>query len=407
MSAASTGAAPPRLPIASSARGDLRNSSNLVGLDYRAEAHALGPAIVPIVDAHLHLVGTVAVEVWAEAADLYGIERCWSMTPLPMVEPVRERLGARVEFIAVPNWQDGDRRHEHGRGYCDTIERFHALGSRIVKFWAAPRGLDIGREIGEPDLLRLDAPARREAMGLATRLGMGIMAHVADPDTWFATRYADASLYGTKTSHYEPLRRMLDEFPVPWIVAHCGGSPEDLDRLDALLAAHSNLHLDVSATKWMVRELSRHPRERLVAFFDRWRMRLLFGSDIVTHDDHLRGGEGKTEIAAKASDRESAFDLYASRYWAYRAMLETTWSGRSPIADPDLAAVDPANFGPLDAPPLRGLGLGRDLLTALYRTNAERWLASLGAGGPSSAAASRQVSGAASGGAPATSATSA
>jgi hypothetical protein len=350
------------------------NPSNLHALDYRAEAARLGPPPTPIIDAHLHLSGARAVEVFAEAARLYGVERFLSMTPLPMVEPVQERLGHRVEFIAVPNWLSPDRLHEHGRGFLDTIERFHALGSRVVKFWAAPRGLDVGREIGEPDLLRLDSPWRREAMRLAESLGMRFMVHVADPDTWFATRYADRSLYGAKEDHYEPLRRLLDEHPVPWIAAHCGGSPEDLGRLDTLLAAHPNLHLDCSATKWMVRELSRHPRPRLLAFLERWRGRILFGSDIVTHDDHLLDRDGKSEMSAKASDAESAFDLYASRYWAYRTMLEGSASGPSPIADPDLAAVDAARHGPFDSPMLQGFALPAELLRELYAGAAERLL---------------------------------
>lgn len=350
------------------------NPSNLPGLDYRAEAASFGSPPVPIVDVHLHLSGVRAVEIFAEAARLHGVHRFFSMTPLPMAEAVRDRLGDAVEFIAVPNWLSPDRLHEHGRGFLDTIERFHALGSRIVKFWAAPRGLDLGRESGVPDLLRLDAPARRDAMRLAESLGMCFMAHVADPNTWFATRYADRRLYGAKADHYEPLRRLLDEHPVPWIAAHFGGSPEDLDRLDTLLAAHPNLHLDTSAAKWMVRELSRHPRPRLVEFLDRWRGRILFGSDIVTHDDHLLDRDGKTEMSAKASDPDSAFDLYASRYWAYRTMLESDRQGDSPIADPDLAAVDPQRHGPLDSPPLRGFSLPTPLLREIYAGAAERLL---------------------------------
>ena len=147
------------------------------------------------------------------------------MTPLELVPAVQDELGDDVRFIAVPNYFGTDRRNEHGPGFLSAIETFHAMGSRVVKFWSAPRGLDYGRESGAPDLLRLDSPNRREAMRLAASLGMTFMVHVADPDTWFATRYADASLYGTKASHYEPLRRLLDEFTVPWIAAHCGCWP--------------------------------------------------------------------------------------------------------------------------------------------------------------------------------------
>ena len=371
------------------ATGRPRNPSNRLGLDYRREAEAFPRRGRVILDAHLHLAGPNAVRIFREAASRYGVGKFLSMTPLELVPAVQDELGDDVRFIAVPNYFGTDRRHEHGPGFLSAIETFHAMGSRVVKFWSAPRGLDYGRESGAPDLLRLDSHNRREEMRLAASLGMTFMVHVADPDTWFATRYADASLYGTKASHYEPLRRLLDEFTVPWIAAHCGGWPEDLDFLDALLADHRNLVLDISATKWIVRELSRHPRERMLAFFTRWRGRLLFGSDIVTHEDHLRGGE-KTEMGAKASDHDSAFDLYASRYWAYRTMLETDWSGESPIADPDLAAADPARHASDDAPPLQGLALPEPILEDLYHEAARRLFedpAAVAAQAPASASA--------------------
>jgi hypothetical protein len=383
----------PTLRPGFTATGKPRNPSNRLGLDYRREAEAFVQRPRAILDAHLHLAGPGAVRIFREAASLYGVGKFLSMTPLELVPAVQDELGDDVRFIAVPNYFGSDRRHEHGPGFLEAIEAFHSMGSRVVKFWSAPRGLDYGRESGAPDLLRLDSANRLEAMRLAASLDMTFMVHVADPDTWFATRYADASLYGTKASHYEPLRRMLDRFEVPWIAAHCGGWPEDLDFLDTLLDAHPNLSLDISATKWVVREISRHPRDRVVRFFARWRGRLLFGSDIVTHEDHLRGGE-KTEMGAKASDADSAFDLYASRYWAYRTMLETEWTGESPIADPDLAAVEPSRFSAEDAPTLRGLTLPEEILGDLYHEAARRLFEDAEgdeAQAPASASANRPV----------------
>lgn len=152
-----------------------------------------------------------------------------------------------------------------------------------------------------------------------------------------------------------------------------GGWPEDLDFLDGLLDRHPNLVLDASATKWIVREISRHPRERVLQFFTRWRDRLLFGSDIVTSNAHLTETPGGTEMESKAQSRESAFDLYASRYWALRTLWETDWTGRSPIADGDLALVDPSR-SPKDSPMLRGVKLPRELLLPFFRGNAQRIL---------------------------------
>ncbi len=104
------------------------------------------------------------------------------------------------------------------------------------------------------------------------------------------------------------------------------------------------------------------------AFFQRWRGRLLFGSDLVVQADHLAAQkQAVSPMSDLADSTESAVDLYASRYWAMRAMFEHEGVIESPIADPDLAMVEPLKFTPMSAPNLSGLGLGADDLRVLYR----------------------------------------
>jgi hypothetical protein len=153
-----------------------------------------------------------------------------------------------------------------------------------------------------------------------------------------------------------------------------GGWPEDLEFLSGLLDRHDNLVLDTSAVKWMVRELSRHTRDDLVRFLERYRGRILFGSDILTSDEHLATGDNSNEMLSRANSIDEAIDLYASRYWALRTLLETDHDGPSPIADPDLAMVDPQKYDETDAPLLAGKALPRDLLASIYHDAAHELL---------------------------------
>jgi hypothetical protein len=359
-------------------------AANRLGLNYAAESERFQKLDYPIIDVHSHINGLEAVRLYRQAAERYGIGLTYSMTKLEEVEAIRDAMDGRIRFIAVPNyWAAENRRHAMTDGFLERIEQYHALGSRIVKFWVAPRSRDYAVEMGDPTLLRLDAPSKIAAMQLAAGLGMMFMVHVADPDTWFATKYADAATYGTKRAQYEPLEILLDRFTQPWIAAHMGGWPEDLAFLSTLLDRHPNLHLDTSACKWMVRELSRHRRDDLVAFLMRYRGRILFGSDIVSADEHLTARkDDDREIYHRANSQREAFDLYASRYWALRTLLETDYDGESPIADPDLALVEPDRYDEMDAPPLRGMSLPPELLKAIYHDAAhdllERWHAKRG-----------------------------
>jgi len=341
----------------------------------------MSPPPLPITDIHLHVSGPTASRVYEEVARLYGINRLLSQTRLSDAGAVRDVLGDRVSFVACPNWMQQDKGRAFREDFLDHIKIWHKeFGARVVKFWAAPRLWEI-LGTGATDVVPLDSPWRVRAAELAQDLGMMFMTHVADPDTWFKTKYADATIYRAKRDHYIGLEKMLDRFPAPWIGAHMGGWPEDLEFLSGMLSRHPNLYLDTSATKWIVRELSAHPSEAVRTFFSRWNGRLLFGSDIVTLEDHMAprtAPSAATPMSDLASSPAAAFDLYASRYWAMRTMFETAYQGPSPIADPDLKMVDPGRYNDLSSPMLQGLSLAPELLGSLYRGAADdlvyRWI---------------------------------
>ena len=99
----------------------------------------------------------------------------------------------------------------------------------------------------------------------------------------------------------------------------------------------------------------------------------------MTADDHVRP-EKKTPGHPKsdqASSPSSAFDLYASRYWALRTMLESDYDGPSPIADTDLMMVRPGEHDEWSSPRLRGFCLSPGVLDDLYRGAAERFWGTL------------------------------
>lgn len=350
--------------------------SNVLGLDYRREAAALGPPPVPIIDFHAHINGRQAGPIYRRVAELFGVQRVYTMIRLEDAPLVRETLGDFVRFIAFTNFRSSDRGHAFRQGYLDDIRVFHRdFGARILKFWNAPRLREFFPGESGADLVELDSPWRVKQAELGAELGMKYMVHVADPDTWFRTKYSDARVYGKKLEHYRGFEVMLRRFPGPWIAAHMGGSPESLPFLDGLLTRHNNLYLDTSATKWVVRELSAQPRDEVLAFFTKWRGRIIFGSDIVATDEHVlpretKQGDKAHPMADLADSPGSAAELYASRYFALRTMFETGYAGNSPIADPDLMMVDPSRHGPMSAPLLRGMKFSADLLRDLYRNAA-------------------------------------
>ncbi len=346
-------------------------AANRLGLDYREEAAKLGDPVVPIIDGHAHINGARAAKVYKDVCDLYGIERVYSQTQLSQADAVKEVLGDRVRFVAIPEYMHEDKKWAHTEGFLENLEEWHARGARMVKFWGAPRLRDYVGAMGlEPEeIVPFDSEWKLKIASRAKELPIRRQLFIADPNTWFGTMYKDSSVYGTKEDQYTSLGRLLDKTGMRCLGAHMGGYPEDLGFLTGLLDRYPDLVLDSSATKWMIRELSKQPTQELVGFFERHQGRIIFGSDIVTHDDHLAVSDPDNPAFGNqlASSEDEAFDLYASRYWALRTMYETDYRGESNIADPDLAMCDPERFDSMSAPALHGHHLDPEILKVFYR----------------------------------------
>ncbi len=331
---------------------------NVTGIDYADRAHFRYRG--PIIDIHAHVLQTRPddppngppkgvgpgasvgqAETMLAVGEEFGVVQTVTMCHENDVGPLRARFGDRIRFNAMINKMTID---EPDGEVFRRLDHFLEQGVAMIKFWAAPRGRDRGLLVDAP--WRIEAARRARGAGVRT-----VMVHVGDPDVWFSTVYADAARFGTKPDQYVGLERMLQLFPdLTWIGAHMGGDPEHPDHLAALLERYPHLHLDTSATKWQVREVSRHP-EAIRALICRFPDRFLWGSDLVTRHTLTR-------------------EHYVSRYWCQRTLWESAWQGPSPIADPDWKPAE----GEPSTPPLRGVALPMDVLEKVYLRNAERLL---------------------------------
>jgi len=310
---------------------------NRIGLDFHAPMPR-PPVRGIVIDAHNHLLAARHAATWFDTAAHFGIDAFVTMCPLEEALVVQRRYPGRVQFIAIPQWQRLDLDN-----WMRRLEAFYNLGSRIIKFHMAPQTM---LRTG----FRLDSPAIRTLMKEARSRGMMLMTHMGDPETWYQGKYTDPK-FGTREEHYAMWEAALEEYrDWPWLGAHMGGNPENLPRLQSLFDRFPNLYLDMSATRWMVREISAR-RDAAREFVVRNQDRLLWGSDQVSGDD--RG-----------------FDFLASRWWAHRKLWETAYVGPCPIVDPDLPADR--------QPTMRGLALSDAVLQKIYHDNTVKLLARLG-----------------------------
>ncbi|MBN2581789.1 MAG: amidohydrolase family protein [Planctomycetes bacterium] len=293
----------------------------------------------PIIDAHMHLRTAAETRLFVEMAEAYGVRTFLGNGDLSFVADCRREFPGqfhglvRLQYDRINDDEDFQR---YAIGLLNQAVREEDI--RGVKFWFKPMFNATSGLFWDDRRLDIvfDFLAEHRLVALV---------HIADPDVWWRHTYRDTARYGTKAETYRQLvNRLRRHRGVTVQAAHLGGDPEHLNHLDRLLDEHANLYLDLSATKWLARELSRKPDESR-QFVVRRADRLLWGSDLVV-----------------ARQQNMDFDDYATRYYVHRHL----WEGRGPLLSPipDDDADGPVTVQGLDLPP--------DVLEKIYRLNAER-----------------------------------
>jgi predicted TIM-barrel fold metal-dependent hydrolase len=303
----------------------------------------LSPPVVryrgPMVDAHLHVRPPDQMSVYLQVAEAYGVRNYIGIADRVAIDACRAAMPGRLQGVLRLSYDDIADPAAFRRRTLDELKRA-VQESRVrgVKFWFKP-------EFNARTKLYWDDARLDFLFDFMVERRLVALVHVADPDAWFRTVYRDTARFKTKAENYNQLEnRMRGWRDLVVQAAHLGGDPEHLDHLARLLETYPNLHLDLSATKWMARELSARPEESRT-FVIRWADRLLWGSDLV--------------VARRA---DMTADDYATRYWVHRHL----WEGRGRRASP----IEDADAG--HQVQVAGLDLPMEVLEKIYCRNAAR-----------------------------------
>jgi predicted TIM-barrel fold metal-dependent hydrolase len=229
-------------------------------------------------------------------------------------------------------------------------------GARGLKVW---KDLGLGVRDERDAFVAPDDPRLADVWSAAGDLGLPVLIHTADPVAFWEPLDARNERLDELTRHPEwwfggggfpSWERLLDALEhavgahraTTFIAAHVCSSAEDLARVDRLLRAHPNLHVDVSAR---IAELGRQPRGAR-ALIERHPDRVLFGTDWFPPD-------------------RASFELH------FR-FLET-------LDECFAYGPDPEDPWPQGRWSISALGLDGPTLDAVYAGNARRLLGALGA----------------------------
>ncbi len=232
------------------------------------------------------------------------------------------------------------------------IDSMHDSGFSLAKMWAAPGWRNYYKNF--KGSFHLTNQHYKPIFEKLANEGFPLLLHMADPDTYYATTYANSEVYGTKEEHLNELEKLIQNFPdLQFQLAHFAAQPEihRLPHLAEWFDKYENIVIDTASSRWMARELSKNPdvaREFLIRYSDR----ILFGTDATLN-------------SSPTEDNHSELSPYNARLVAQRILWETN-EQRTPLPFPDRdTAATGGTF-------INGLDLPTRVLTNLYWKNGQR-----------------------------------
>jgi predicted TIM-barrel fold metal-dependent hydrolase len=219
-------------------------------------------------------------------------------------------------------------------------------------------------------LLKIDDPKLDPMWHRLGELGMPVSIHVADPkafwgpydasnERWTELKdhpswwFGDRSKYPPREELLAALERVVVRHPeTTFVCVHFANNAEDLDWVDAQLAAHPNMMADLAAR---VPEIGRHEPEKVRSLFVKYAKRILFATDFQVYDRMILGSGGNGPPPSEAD----AIDFFR-KHWRFLETADTNFAHMTPIQG---------------AWTISAIHLPPDVLAKIYFENAERLLA--------------------------------
>lgn len=262
------------------------------------DEHIPEKAKLPAIDFHVHarsLQSRADYEAFVQVMDAVGLAAICNMDGgfgetfdknMELVQGFEDRVlhFARVnwEGINEPGWSEKA---------AAELERCFDEGAHGLKI-SKRLGLELQNEDGS--YIQTDDPRLDAIWQACARRKKPVMMHVSDPVARFHPigpeneRYeagmwrdnTEGNYYETGQPHYDEIfearEKMLQKHPeTTFVMAHVASMGWDLERVKALLDAHPNVHVEISAR---LQELGRQPYTAR-KFFLEYQDRILFGTD--------------------------------------------------------------------------------------------------------------------------------
>jgi len=278
-------------------------------------------------------------------------------------------VGHTTVFVN-PDFREIKKGPGYGARMAAKIKQAHDLGARGVKI---TKGLGLGYTDGHGRLVAVDDPGLDPVFEMAGKLGMPIAIHTGDPKAFWKPPTPDNERFDELRVHpgwsffgapvtwealYAQFERRVARHPrTTFIGVHFGNDPEDPAHVAKMLDRHKNLVIDTAAR---VPEIGRvdanHDPGRMRAFFEKYKGRILFGTDTGVgngDEDLMLGSTGATPPGPADVER------FFTSTWRWFETNDKQIPSPTPIQG--RWTID-------------GVGLPRDVLEAVYHGNAEKLL---------------------------------
>ena len=305
----------------------------------------------PLFDAHTHMWNTTHFEATIKEQSHLGVKSQLIIAHTPEIRAFFEtRYPEQFVFAKYLSTK-----HLIGMQIDPVLTEIKAMrkeGFSLAKMWAAPGWRNYLKDMSK-DFHITDSRLTPVFQSLADE-GFPLLLHVSDPDTYYATAYSNAKVFGTKEEHLYELETLIQRHPdLQFQLAHFAAQPEihRLSHLAEWFDKYDNIVVDTASSRWMARELSKDP-DAARKFLIRYSKRILFGTD-------------GTLNASPTQDNDSVFSPYTARLIAQRVLWETN-DKHVPLPFPDRdTAASGGTF-------INGLNLPKRVLTDLYWQNSQR-----------------------------------